>query len=194
MSESKPNFVLFVQGNYFNQYISIGPKLLVNTETSVDFLKTHIQYYLNILENEQYEVEKINTIIFKFRTTDILHITQPSLPKINNESIKPILPKQFMYERYFPASMDFDLYATLVGSTVNSEGQETLEYEYNQLSIFQTKISDFETHNVVAKDGITLTTFDDKAYFNGGAESKEPYFVRTINKKLKLYYKLKNKE
>ena len=39
------NYVLLIQGNYRNQFISIGPKLFVNSDTPKSFLLKYFEYY-----------------------------------------------------------------------------------------------------------------------------------------------------
>jgi hypothetical protein len=183
------NYALFIQGSYKLQYISIGPKILINKNTSREFIKEYYKYYLGLL-SENYEVDLINELIFRFKDTEILKINQPVLPK--DLPIKPIIPKSFLHEKMFPASASNDNFGELISTSINDKGQEVYEFEYDKFNIFRTKVSESKYFNEVYLNGNRFTSFED-VIFMDGKELGEPYFVRIINDRYKLYYSLKNK-
>jgi len=83
------NYALFIQGSYKNNFISIGPKVLINTETSKEFLSTYFEYYLDLLSSKNYDVKSIKDIIFRVKDTEFVKIVQPSLPKNEEAFVQP---------------------------------------------------------------------------------------------------------
>jgi hypothetical protein len=129
------NYVLLIQGSYRNQFISIGPKLFVNSKTPKSFLLKYFEYYSDLLASKNYNIEEINDIILRFRDTNIVKIIQPEIPNKEKLDFKPIIPKSFLFEKYFPASVYNDQFGEIISSSINSKGQEVFEFEYNSLNI-----------------------------------------------------------
>lgn len=153
------NYVLLVQGSYHNQFISIGPKVFVNKETSPEFTEKPLSGCWSLLASQNYDVEAIEDIIFRFRDVEVVKITQPTLPTNNNFKIKPIIPKSFLFEKYSPASVLNENFGELISNSVDSDGREVSEFEYNKFTIIRTKVSDSQYFNEVLLNGKSFTTF-----------------------------------
>jgi hypothetical protein len=184
--KSDKNYALLIQGNYHNQFISIGPKIFINKQTSKEFIHEYLQYYLDLLSTENYDVDNINDIIFRYRDTEILTITQPNLPQID-KVIKPIIPKSFLFEKYFPASANNDNFGEILNVSQNEKGQDIYTFEYNKFTIIRTQVNNNLFHNEVRLGEKPFTSFIDQI-FESGPDYHESYFVRTINEKFNEKY------
>jgi len=74
----------------------------------------------------------------------------------------------------------------------NEFKQNVCKFEYNNFIIYRTELSKTKFYNNVFLGEKSFTSFVDEI-FESGPEFKEPYFVRTINEKFKVYYSLNKK-